>query len=81
MAIVEPDLLPGRYINELSEAGPEVTRAELWRREARTAAGPEARLGPDERLPPEPQRRAGAGLTPAPGRQIPRAQPGVRPSA
>ena len=27
MAIVEPDLLPGRYINELSEAGPEVTRA------------------------------------------------------
>jgi FAD/FMN-containing dehydrogenase len=27
MAIVEPDLLPGRYINELSDAGPEVTRA------------------------------------------------------
>jgi FAD/FMN-containing dehydrogenase len=27
MAIVEPNLLPGRYINELSEAGPEVTRA------------------------------------------------------
>ena len=27
MAIVGPDLLPGRYINELSEAGPEVTRA------------------------------------------------------
>jgi FAD/FMN-containing dehydrogenase len=27
MAIVEPHLLPGRYINELSEAGPEVTRA------------------------------------------------------
>jgi FAD/FMN-containing dehydrogenase len=27
MAIVEPDRLPGRYINELSEAGPEVTRA------------------------------------------------------
>jgi FAD/FMN-containing dehydrogenase len=27
MAIVEPDLLPGRYINELSEAGPGVTRA------------------------------------------------------
>jgi FAD/FMN-containing dehydrogenase len=27
MAIVEPDLLPGRYINELSEAGPEVTRS------------------------------------------------------
>jgi FAD/FMN-containing dehydrogenase len=27
MAIVEPELLPGRYINELSEAGPEVTRA------------------------------------------------------
>lgn len=27
MAIVEPDLLPGRYINELSAAGPEVTRA------------------------------------------------------
>jgi len=27
MRIVEPDLLPGRYINELSEAGPEVTRA------------------------------------------------------
>ncbi len=27
MAIVEPDLLPGRYINELSEEGPEVTRA------------------------------------------------------
>ncbi len=27
LAIVEPDLLPGRYINELSEAGPEVTRA------------------------------------------------------
>lgn len=27
MAIVEPDLMPGRYINELSEAGPEVTRA------------------------------------------------------
>jgi FAD/FMN-containing dehydrogenase len=27
MAIVEPDLLAGRYINELSEAGPEVTRA------------------------------------------------------
>jgi FAD/FMN-containing dehydrogenase len=26
MAIVEPDLLPGRYINELSDAGPEVTR-------------------------------------------------------
>ena len=25
MAIVEPDLLPGRYINELSDAGPEVT--------------------------------------------------------
>ena len=27
MAIVEPDLLPGRYINELSDAGPEITRA------------------------------------------------------
>ena len=27
MAIVEPDLLPGRYINELSDAGPDVTRA------------------------------------------------------
>ena len=27
MAIVEPDLLPGRYINELSEAGPAVTKA------------------------------------------------------
>ena len=27
MAIAEPDLLPGRYINELSEAGPEITRA------------------------------------------------------
>ena len=27
MAIVESDLLPGRYINELSDAGPEVTRA------------------------------------------------------
>jgi FAD/FMN-containing dehydrogenase len=27
MAIVERDLLPGRYINELSDAGPEVTRA------------------------------------------------------
>ena len=27
MAIVEPDLLPGRYINELSDAGPEVTQA------------------------------------------------------
>jgi FAD/FMN-containing dehydrogenase len=27
MAIVEADLLPGRYINELSDAGPEVTRA------------------------------------------------------
>jgi FAD/FMN-containing dehydrogenase len=26
-SIVEPELLPGRYINELSEAGPEVTRA------------------------------------------------------
>jgi FAD/FMN-containing dehydrogenase len=26
MAIIEPDLLPGRYINELSDAGPEVTR-------------------------------------------------------
>jgi FAD/FMN-containing dehydrogenase len=26
MAIVEPDLLPGRYINELSVGGPEVTR-------------------------------------------------------
>jgi hypothetical protein len=27
MSIVEPDLLPGRYINELSDAGPEVTLA------------------------------------------------------
>ena len=27
MALFEPDLLPGRYINELFEAGPEVTRA------------------------------------------------------
>jgi hypothetical protein len=27
MAIVAPDLLPGRYINELSEEGPEVTQA------------------------------------------------------
>jgi FAD/FMN-containing dehydrogenase len=27
MSIVEPDLLPGRYINEQSEAGPELTRA------------------------------------------------------
>ncbi len=27
MAIVEPDRLPGRYINELFEAGPEVTRS------------------------------------------------------
>ena len=27
MAIIEPDLLPGHYINELSDAGPEVTRA------------------------------------------------------
>jgi len=27
MAIVEPELLPGRYINELSEQGPHVTRA------------------------------------------------------
>ena len=27
MAIVEPDLLPGRYINELSQQGPDVTRA------------------------------------------------------
>jgi len=27
MALVEPDRLPGRYINELSDAGPEVTQA------------------------------------------------------
>jgi FAD/FMN-containing dehydrogenase len=27
MSIVEPDLLPGRYINELSDAGPEITRS------------------------------------------------------
>jgi FAD/FMN-containing dehydrogenase len=27
MAIIEPDVLPGRYINELSVAGPEVTRS------------------------------------------------------
>jgi FAD/FMN-containing dehydrogenase len=27
IAIVEPDMLPGRYINELSDAGPEVTRS------------------------------------------------------
>lgn len=27
MAIVEPDLLPGRYINELSDEGPDVTAA------------------------------------------------------
>jgi FAD/FMN-containing dehydrogenase len=27
MAIVEPDLLPGRYINELSDASPDLTRA------------------------------------------------------
>jgi FAD/FMN-containing dehydrogenase len=27
MAIVEPDLLPGRYINELADAGPAITRA------------------------------------------------------
>jgi FAD/FMN-containing dehydrogenase len=27
MAIVDPDLLPGRYINELSDAGPEVTQS------------------------------------------------------
>ncbi len=27
MAIVETDLLPGRYINELSDEGPDVTRA------------------------------------------------------
>jgi FAD/FMN-containing dehydrogenase len=27
MAIVEPDRLPGRYINELSDAGPDVTHA------------------------------------------------------
>jgi FAD/FMN-containing dehydrogenase len=27
MAVVEHDLLPGRYINELSAAGPEITRA------------------------------------------------------
>ena len=27
MAIAEPELLPGRYINELSDEGPEVTRA------------------------------------------------------
>ena len=27
MAIVESDLLPGRYINEQSDAGPELTRA------------------------------------------------------
>jgi hypothetical protein len=27
MAIIEPDLLPGRYINELSDAGPDVTRS------------------------------------------------------
>jgi FAD/FMN-containing dehydrogenase len=26
MALVEPDLAPGRYINELSDAGPEITR-------------------------------------------------------
>ena len=26
MSIVEPDLLPGRYINELSDGGPEITR-------------------------------------------------------
>ena len=27
MSIVEPDRLPGRYINELSDAGPEITRS------------------------------------------------------
>jgi hypothetical protein len=27
MAIVDQDLLPGRYINELCEEGPDVTRA------------------------------------------------------
>ena len=27
MSIVEPDLLPGRYINELSDGGPEITRS------------------------------------------------------
>jgi hypothetical protein len=26
MALVEPDLAPGRYINELSDAGPAITR-------------------------------------------------------
>ena len=39
MAIVEPDLLPGRYINELSDAGPGGDAIELRRRQARATAG------------------------------------------
>ena len=35
MSIVEVDLLPNRYINELSDAGPEVTPVELRRCQAR----------------------------------------------
>jgi FAD/FMN-containing dehydrogenase len=39
MAIVEPERLPGRYINELSDAGPDITRASYGERKLERLRG------------------------------------------
>jgi len=47
MAIVAPDLLPGRYINELSDAGPEVTLASYGEAKLERLRGLKRQWDPD----------------------------------
>ena len=63
MAVVEPDRALGAYANGNRDVGPEETAPDLRRREARPPRRPEARVGPRQRVPREPQRRTGTGMT------------------
>ena len=58
MAVVEQDRTLGAYPNGNSDAGPEETRRFYGDAKLARLVGPQADLGPRQRLPREPQRRA-----------------------
>ena len=61
MAIVEPDVVPGRYVNELSEAGPDETRAIYGEAKHARLAALKRAWDPDNVF------RLNHNITPAPG--------------
>ena len=65
MAVLEPDRTLGAYSNGNSDTGDRGDARDLRRGEGRPARGPQADLGPGQRVPREPQHRTGRarGLT------------------